>query len=82
MFVKHELPSSSSSVMLSASSADPGWERYRTVGKEKLAKHIVHVVVQAWVGWKLDNAILPGKSLSSMVCFVNTYPLDSNLSGG
>ena len=82
MFVKHELPSSSSSVMLSASSADPGWERYRTVGKKKLAKNTVKVVVLARVVWKLDNAIPPGKSLSNMVCFVNTYPLNSNLSGG
>jgi len=38
MFARLELPSSSSSVMLSASSAEPGWERYRTGGKKKLGK--------------------------------------------
>ena len=46
MFVRHVLPSSSSSVMLSASSADPGWERYSTACKKKLGKNIavIHVV--------------------------------------
>ena len=39
---------------------------------------------QAPVVQKLDNAIhrINHYPVDSMVCFVNTYPLDSDLSGG
>ena len=38
----------------------------------------------ARVVWKVDNAIhgINHYPADSMVCFVNTYPLDSDLSGG
>ena len=40
--------------------------------------------LQAWVVQRLDNAIhrINHYPVDSMFCFVNTYPLDSDLSGG
>ena len=39
---------------------------------------------QALVVWKVEIAIhwINHYAVDSVVCFVNTYPLDSNLSGG
>jgi len=41
-------------------------------------------MVQAWVVQKVDNSIhwINHYPADSMVCFVKTYPLDSDLSGG
>ena len=38
----------------------------------------------AWIVRKMDNGIhrINHYPVDSVVCFVNTYPLDSNLSGG
>ena len=42
------------------------------------------LIPQALVVQRLDNAIhrINHYPADSVVCFVNTYPLDSNLSGG
>ena len=42
------------------------------------------IVLQGPVVQKLDNAIhrINHYPVDSVVCFVNTYPLDSDLSGG
>ena len=39
---------------------------------------------QAWVARKVDNAMhrINHYPADSMACFVNTYPLDSDLSSG
>ena len=44
----------------------------------------VFPLVLAWVVQKVDNAIhrINHYPPDSMVCFVNIYPLDSDLSGG
>ena len=45
---------------------------------------IVFIILQAPVVQRLDNAIhwINHYPADGIVCFVNTYPLDSNLSGG
>ena len=42
------------------------------------------ILEQAPVVWKVDNTIhrINHYPADSVVCFVNTYPLDSDLSGG
>ena len=52
-------------------------------GRE-LISSCARVIVQARVVQRLDNAIhrINHYPVDSMVCFVNTYPLDSDLSGG
>jgi len=53
---------------------------------QKKTKGIIHFRSAQWQGQdvqKVDNAIhqMNHHQADSMVCFVNTYPLDSNLSG-
>ena len=45
---------------------------------------VVKVKHQAWVVQKVDNALhwINHYPADSVVCFVDTYPLNSNLSGG
>ena len=49
-----------------------------------LSYNILHLIVQVPVVQRLDNAIhrINHYPVDSVVCFVNTYPLDSDLSGG
>ena len=50
----------------------------------KPANNIAQFTAQAPVVQRLDNAIhrINHYPADSVVCFVNTYPLDSDLSGG
>ena len=45
---------------------------------------IFQLIFQAWVVQKTDNSIhrINHYPADSVVCFVNTYPLDSDLFGG
>ena len=56
----------------------PKWWKYEN------AVHLGEVIDQAPVVQRLDNAIhrINHYPVDSVVCFVNTYPLDSDLSGG
>ena len=54
------------------------------VDKNCLFKYYYYVNYQAPVVQRVDNAIqrINHYPVDSVVCFANTYPLDSDLSGG
>ena len=51
-------------------------------GKRGIARSLYYFCSQAPVVRKVDNSIHFHHPADSVVCFVNTYPLDSDLSGG
>ena len=60
----------------------PGGNKKLQYIEEKI--DLVDETIQALVVQRLDNAIhrINHYPADRMVCFVNTYPLDSDLSGG
>ena len=58
-------------------------DKYSSIFSRQM-EAIVFIILQAPVVQRLDNAIyrINHYPADSVVCFVNTYPLDSDLSGG
>ena len=59
------------------------WVKFVEIPKQKFESQL-NVIYLAPVVQRLDNAIhrINHYPVDSVVCFVNTYPLDSDLSGG